>query len=74
MGDTADRDGGDDRRERVRAALPSETLELIAHLDRELEDLRQLAPPGYDLKIAALTDAMAAVHEAIDGPLLAKRR
>ena len=73
MDETAN-NGGEKRQGRAKAALPPEALALISRLDREIEELRQRASSGDDPTIAGLREAMQAIHDAIDGPILAKRR
>ena len=72
MDETAD--NGGDKRNGVRTQLPAGLLALVASLDRQIEELRRLAPPGYDQTIDGLNEALLAIHDAIDGPSLAKRR
>ena len=41
--------------------------ELVARLDREIEELQRVAPPTYQRAIEDLRAVMLVVHEAIDG-------
>jgi hypothetical protein len=65
MGETAN-SGGEKRRDDLRAQLRADQLELVSRLDREIEELRRLAPPGYENAVAELQEAMLAIHDAID--------
>lgn len=73
MDETAN-NGGQQLRDSVKAQLYADQLELVSRLDREIEDLRRLAPPGYEKAIADLQEAMLAIHEAIDRLTRTKRR
>jgi len=53
------------QRDSVKAQLYADQFDLVARLDREIEQLRQLAPPGYEQTIAELEEAMLAIHDAI---------
>jgi len=50
----------------IKAPLHADQLELVTRLDREIDELRRVAPPGHEKTIAQLGEAMLAIHEAID--------
>lgn len=56
------------------AKLQSEALKLLVSLEGEIEELRQLAPPGYDEAIGELTETMRTIHDAIQQVSSADRR
>jgi hypothetical protein len=64
----------DDTANEALAKLQSEALELLARLGGEIEELRQLAPPGYDQAIGELTETMRTIHDAIQQVSSAGRR
>ena len=66
--------GGDRPRAEEKAKLPAASLALISRLEQEIEELRRLAPPGYEQTVADLSEALSAIHDEIDAPKLAKRR
>jgi len=65
---------GGRRHEGLAEALSEGTLALLARLDREIEDLRQAAPPGYEKTVSGLSDTMLEIHEALGLPSVADRR
>jgi hypothetical protein len=66
--------GGGRRHGGLTDALPEGSLALLARLDREIEDLRQAAPPGYEKTVAGLSATMLEIHEALGLPSVAERR
>jgi hypothetical protein len=64
----------DDASTEALAKLQSEALELLVRLGGEIEELRQLAPPGYDEAIGELTETMRTIHDAIQQVRSADRR
>ena len=70
---TSDSAGGK-RHEGLTATLPESSLALLARLDREIEDLRQAAPHGYEDTVAGLSEAIVEIHDALGLPSVAGRR
>ena len=70
---TSDSAGGK-RHEGLTATLPESSLALLARLDREIEDLRQAAAPGYEETVAGLGETMLEIREALGLPRVAGRR
>lgn len=66
MDDTANDD--------ARAKLLALALEIISRLDREIEELRRLEPPGYESSIEVLKESMLTIHGAIDEAVSRTRR
>jgi uncharacterized protein YdcH (DUF465 family) len=64
MAETAN-SGGQLHRDGVKAQLYAEQIELVSRLDRQIEELRRVAAPGYEKTIAELQEAMLAIHDAI---------
>jgi hypothetical protein len=60
--------------EGVLAILQAEASELVSQLDREIEELRRLSPPGYERTIIELRDTVLAIHDAIETVRLDKGR
>lgn len=54
--------------------LPESSLTLLAQLDREIEDLRRAAPPGYEETITSLSQTMREIQDALGLPSVADRR
>ena len=66
--------GGGSRHQGLTQALPDSSLALLVRLDREIEDLRQSAPPGLENTINGLSETMLEIHEALGLPTFAPRR
>jgi hypothetical protein len=66
--------GGGRRHQGLTQVLPEGSLALLARLDREIEDLRQAAPPGYEETVSGLSEAMLEIHEALGLPSVADHR
>jgi hypothetical protein len=54
--------------------LPESSLVLLARIDREIEHLRQVAPPEYESAIASLRATIVEIREALDVPNVVDRR
>ena len=61
---TANSGGG----RRHQGLLPDSSLVLLARIDREIEHLRQVAPPDYQSAIASLRATIVEIREALDFP------
>jgi len=70
----SDNSGGGQRQAGLTDLLPDGSLALLVRLDREIEDLRQAAPPGYQETIAGLSETMREIHAALGLPSVAGRR
>ena len=66
--------GGSGHYQEPRDTLPDGSLALLARLDREIEDLRRAAPPGYEETVDGLSETMREIHDALGLPSVSERR